>query len=108
MIKNFSNTETLLPSEIWKKKEEDERIKIISNFLKSNILYKDFKVIKAFDNGSVIIRIDQLIAANKRGIFLLDLEDNLKRTIDKGIVIWCEPVGDKSKLRQLRGVTINT
>jgi len=108
MIKNFSSAETLLPTEYWKKKEEDERIKIISNFLKSKILYKDFKVIKAFDNGNVIIRFDQLIPANKRGVFLLDLEDDLKKKIDKGIVIWCEPVGDKSKLRQLRGVTISS
>ena len=27
---------------------------------------------------------------------------------DLGLTIWCEPVGDKSKLRKLRGIEINT
>lgn len=108
MIDNFSEIKTPTPSEDWKKKSEKDRIEKISSFLKSNILYKDFIIIKALDNGQVIIRIDHLIAANKRGILLLDLESVLKKKIDQGITIWCEPVGDKSKLRQLRGVTINT
>ena len=38
---------------------------------------------------------------------ILELEEKLK-LIDKGITIWCEPVGDKSKLRKLRGVEIVT
>ena len=108
MINNFSEIKTPTSSEDWKKKSEKDRIEKISNFLKSNVLYKDFIVIKALDNGQVIIRIDHLIAANKRGVLLLDLESVLKKTIDHGITIWCEPVGDKSKLRQLRGVSINT
>ena len=108
MIDNFSESKTPTSSEDWKKKSEKDRIEKISNFLKSNVLYKDFLVIKALDNGQVIIRIDHLIAANKRGVLLLDLESILKKTIDQGITIWCEPVGDKSKLRQLRGVSINT
>jgi hypothetical protein len=32
----------------------------------------------------------------------------LKSAVDRGITVWCEPVGDKSKLRQLRGVKIIT
>ena len=27
---------------------------------------------------------------------------------DKGITVWCEPIGDKSKLRKLRGIEIKT
>jgi Tfp pilus assembly protein PilZ len=108
MKDNFSEIKTPIPSEDWKNKSEKDRIEKISSFLKSNILYKDFIIIKALDNGQVIIKIDHLIAANKRGILLLDLESILKKKIDQGITIWCEPVGDKSKLRQLRGVTINT
>ena len=37
---------------------------------------------------------------------LLDFEEELKKSIDQGITIWLEPVGDKSKLRNLRGITI--
>ena len=29
-------------------------------------------------------------------------------SVDEGITVWCEPVGDKSKLRALRGVNITT
>ena len=39
---------------------------------------------------------------------LLDLEEKLKNEIDLGITVWCEPVGDKSKLRNLRGIKIKT
>ena len=42
-----------------------------------------------------------------RGPLLLDLEEKLKKNIDDGITVWFEPVGDKSKLRNLRGITIN-
>ena len=37
---------------------------------------------------------------------MLDFEESLKKNIDRGITIWLEPVGDKSKLRNLRGVEI--
>ena len=30
----------------------------------------------------------------------------LKSKIDKGLTVWCEPVGDKSVLRKLRGFEI--
>ena len=35
---------------------------------------------------------------------LIDLENKIK-TIDPGLTLWLEPVGDKSKLRNLRGIT---
>ena len=36
------------------------------------------------------------------------LEEMLKSVLDQGITVWCEPVGDKSKLRKMRGVKIIT
>ena len=39
---------------------------------------------------------------------LLELEEKLKKELDEGITIWLEPVGDKSKLRNLRGINIKT
>ena len=35
---------------------------------------------------------------------VLELEEKLKSALDKGISVWLEPVGDKSKLRNLRGI----
>ena len=107
MKKNFSNLTTPITSQDWKRESEENRIKSVSKELKKNILYKDFEVIKAPDNGQIVLKIERIIPANERGLLLLELEGMLKSVVDKGITVWCEPVGDKSKLRQLRGVKIN-
>ena len=108
MKKNFSNLTTPITSQDWKRESEENRIKSVSKELKKNILYKDFEVIKAPDNGQIVLKIERIIPANERGLLLLELEEMLKSVVDKGITVWCEPVGDKSKLRQLRGVKIIT
>jgi hypothetical protein len=54
----------------------------------------------------VTLRIEENIPANERGLFLITLEEKLKKLVDIGLTIWLEPVGDKSKLRNLRGVQI--
>ena len=63
-----------------------------------------FKIKSAEKNGFVTLIIERQIPANQRGIMLLDLESLIKDNIDDGISIWLEPVGDKSKLRNLRGI----
>ena len=107
MKNNFSSAKTPVTSQDWRKKSEKNRIDIVSDELKKNSLYKDFQVIKAPDNGQIVLKIERIIPASQRGLLLLELEEKLK-LIDKGITIWCEPVGDKSKLRKLRGVEIVT
>ena len=107
MKNNFSSAKTPVTSQDWRKKSEKNRIDIVSEELTKNSLYKDFQVIKAPDNGQIVVKIERIIPASQRGLLLLALEEKLK-LIDKGITIWCEPVGDKSKLRKLRGVEIVT
>ena len=107
MIKNFSNQETPKPSEKWKNLSEDSRIEIIAEELKKNKLYKDFEVISAPENGKIVLKIEKAIPSNVRGLMLLELEAKLKSAIDEGISVWLEPVGDKSKLRNLRGIKFN-
>jgi len=104
---NFSKTKTPTTNEEWRKKSDENRINIITKELKKNSLYNDFEVVKAADNGQIVLKIERIIPANQRGLLLLELEEKLK-LIDKGITVWCEPVGDKSKLRKLRGVEITT
>ena len=106
--KNFSSAKTPTTSSDWKNKSEDNRIKIVSNELRKSNLYRDFKVTKVPENGQVVLKIEKIIPASERGLLLLELEEMLKSVIDKGITVWCEPVGDKSKLRKLRGVEIIT
>ena len=108
MKKNFASVATPKSSQGWKKKTEKNRIEIITKELKKNILFKNFSVIRVPDDGQIVLKINQVIPANERGLLLLKLEEILKSTVDRGITVWCEPVGDKSKLRQLRGVKIIT
>ena len=108
MIENFSKSKTPTPSEDWLNKSEEDRKTIINLELNKSELYKNFKVIKALDNGQIVFKIEKIIHANERGLLLLELEERLKSKIDKGITVWCEPIGDKSKLRKLRGIKINT
>ena len=108
MKNNFSGAKTPITSKDWRKKSEKNRIDIVSEELKKNSLYKDFRVIKAPDNGQIVLKIDRIIPADSRGLLLLELEEKLKSKIDKGITVWCEPIGDKSKLRKLRGIKIKT
>lgn len=92
----------------WINLSVSDRIKKIEEITNSYQKYGHIKVQDVFDNGHVILRIEESIPANERGLFLLDLEEKIKEKIDQGITIWLEPVGDKSKLRQLRGVEIKS
>lgn len=106
MIKNYANTNSLIVGDNWKKLKEEFRIEMINDYLKNNTLYKDLQVVKALDDGQVILKVNNNILVNKRADMLLDLEELLKIAFDAGINLWCEVVSDKSKLRQLRGVKI--
>lgn len=92
----------------WVAESVEDRLNRIRFFLNAYEDYKMMEVQDAFDNGHVILRIEESIPANERGLFLLELEERIKAEIDVGITIWLEPVGDKSKLRQLRGVEVKT
>jgi hypothetical protein len=108
MKNNFSKANTPKTNKDWTNKSEEERIKIISKELKKDIRYEDIEIKQALKNGQIVLRTEKIIPANERGLFFLELEEKLKLNIDEGITIWCEPVGDKSKLRNLRGVVIKT
>jgi len=105
-IKENACADTVKTGESWKRISEYDRKDLVRKQLQ---LYKgaeSFKVIKADDNGQIIISIQRNIPANERGLYLLELEQTLKNNLDQGLHLWCEPVGDKSKLRKLRGVKI--
>ena len=108
MIENFSKSKTPITSEKWLNKSEEDRKKAINNELSKYDLYKDFDILKVPNNGQIVFKIERVIPANERGLLLLELEEKLKIEIDKGITVWCEPIGDKSKLRKLRGIKIKT
>jgi len=108
MFKNYSNQETPKTKSEWKELTNDQREFKILNQIKSNKKFKDLEVVKTPDNGQIEIKIETPLAANVRGDLLLDFEELLKKNIDDGLTVWCIPVGDKSKLRKLRGINIQT
>jgi len=106
-FKDFALLKTPSTSDSWINLTTKERVEIIKAELKKKKL-DDFDVFKTHDNGQVVFKVSKPIPSNKRGLLLLDLEDHLKQSIDKGLTVWFEPVGDKSKLRNLRGIKFQT
>jgi hypothetical protein len=107
MKNNYSKYKTQTPSENWIKMNKDERFKTLKKIIDSDIRYKNFEIFNTPDNGQLVFKIDENISVNERGLMLLNFEKKIKASIDKGLTVWCEPVGDKSKLRNLRGIKLN-
>jgi hypothetical protein len=108
MTKLISREESLLCSPEtgikWINLSLNEKIDKVKNVLKKENLDKTFEVNLVKNNGHVVLKTEETIPIKFRGILLLELEQKLKLLIDEGITIWLEPVGDKNKLRKLRGV----
>jgi len=103
---SFSNIDSPLTGSEWVKMPQNKRITLVENSIYLFSPDVDISVIDAHQNGQVSIIINSSINVNERGTFLLNLEENLKSTLDKGINIWHEAIGDKSSLRNLRGIEI--
>ncbi len=103
---NYSRHKTPVPSEKWLKMKKDERSKNLKKIIDSNEKYKNFEIFNVPDNGQLVFRIDENLSVKERGLMLLNFEKKIKESIDEGLTVWCEPVGDKSKLRNLRGIKL--
>ena len=66
------------------------------------------EVVDAKENGYIIVRLTKPLLAAERGTLLLDIEEHLKKTVDLGLTVWLDPTGDKSSLRNLRGIEIKS
>tara|TARA_B100000989_G_scaffold210216_1_gene159462 strand:- start:3455 stop:3790 length:336 start_codon:yes stop_codon:yes gene_type:complete len=106
MMKNFAFEKTPKTSDHWVSLDKDQRKKLVENVLKKNQNYSGFEVYETPNDGQIILKIQKSISSNIRGLMLLELESKLKENVDKGLTVWLEPVGDKSKLRNLRGIKI--
>ena len=95
-------------SESWKNLSFDEKKKLVQNEILSDKKTKSFEIFKIDNDEKVILKINESISASVRGMLLLDLEEKLKKNIDQALTIWLEPVGDKSKLRNLRGIKMKS
>jgi hypothetical protein len=103
---SYSKNDSPSTGVLWMNMTKKERIKLLQESIYLFSPEIDISVIDAHDNGQVSIVIKSVIGINDRGSFLLNLEENLKRTIDIGINVWHEAIGDKSSLRNLRGIEV--
>lgn len=103
---DYANVDSPTTSEKWVAMDEFARKTLVSQALTDLNFSNVAEVVAAPDNGQLVLKLRVALGASERGLFLLDMEEILKQRVDMGITIWCEPVGDKSKLRQLRGVQI--
>ena len=95
-----------IPLVNWISLSDQNKKKLVSSEILNSKLLDEFEVITTDKSGNVILKIEKSIPARERGILLLKVEKILKEKIDDALVIWLEPVGDKSKLRNLRGIEI--
>lgn len=99
-----SETDSVSPE--WRKLDQESRISKIVALLDNTEFRDSFAVSRATDSGAVYVTMIQPLGPSNRGSKLLDLEEFLKEKVDRGINIWCEPIGDRNSLRNLRGVQI--
>jgi hypothetical protein len=103
---SFASIDSPSTGESWINMTREERIMLIQSSIQLFSKELDVNVKEAHEGGQVSIYINSSIEINDRGAFMLNLEEYLKSTIDVGINIWHEPIGDKSSLRNLRGIEV--
>ena len=105
-MKNSAWLDSPLVSDFWHKLEANEKLRRVNEVLDSDTRFSQIKISRVLVSGEIFVNLTEAIPASIRGSLLLDFEAELKSKIDLGIVVWCEPLGDKSTLRNLRGIQI--
>lgn len=105
---DYANTLTPLPGSKWVKMSNEERLNLVRKSLTNNSTeaVNILAITAAKQDGQVIVEFLEPIGPDQRGTILLDLEDYMKGTIDPGITVWLEPLGDRNSLRNLRGIEV--
>lgn len=104
----YAEIDSPAPSSKWIGLSESRRIEKINLAInQKNVTFgKELLVIAAKDNGEVVVRLLNSLAASNRGAILLDFEEFIKKEIDQGLSVWVEALGDKNSLRNLRGIEV--
>jgi hypothetical protein len=103
----FASVESPKTSLEWVSAPLVERISMIKQVIKQNDTFTStVEISEANASGQLIVRFLTPLGPEKRGTILLDLEQELKDSVDQGLTVWLEPLGDKSSLRNLRGIEL--
>lgn len=106
----YANTCTPTPGHAWCQLSDEGRLAFVNSVVGTKMasLTKVIVIEDAKPDGQVIVNLLEPLPADKRGTLLLDLEALLKESIDPGLVVWLEPLGDRSSLRNLRGIEVKS
>lgn len=102
----FASTETDSVSSEWKNLDQNSRMSKVMKVLEGTKYAELFVLSRITETGAVYVTMLQPLGPSSRGSILLDFEEFLKEEVDRGINVWCEPIGDRNSLRNLRGVQI--
>jgi hypothetical protein len=105
----FAAVDSPLTAKEWSEKSEIERLSLVKSSLAGSCIEYicQLEPVVARSDGQVTFRMIGELKVGVRGGVLLDAEAWLKNTVDQGITVWVEPMGDRSSLRKLRGVRID-
>lgn len=105
---NYATAVTPTPGHAWRQLSDDKRIALVNDTVSARMapLSRMLVIEEAKPDGQVIVNLLEPVPADKRGTLLLDLEEILKQAIDPGLAVWLEPLGDRSSLRNLRGIEV--
>lgn len=106
----YANVGTATPHHAWRQLSDADRLALTKNIVETRMssLERILEIVEAKIDGQVIVNLLEPVTADKRGTLLLDLEALLKESIDPGLVVWLEPLGDRSSLRNLRGIEVKS
>lgn len=107
---NNANIPTPTPGDDWLRLSATERCARVNAALDemATPLGNVLSALECKDDGQVILSLLEPLSAGERGTLLLDVEDHLKAALDGALVVWLEPLGDKSSLRNLRGIEVKS
>ncbi|MBE7411829.1 MAG: hypothetical protein L6Q54_12645 [Leptospiraceae bacterium] len=108
MFNNYAEIDTPKTSETWNKLDDQARLDLVISATNQNPIFQLISPTRTTKSGQVLITLTENIPASKRGMLILDYEEFLKNKIDQGINVWCESLGDKNSLRNLRGIQIKS
>jgi len=107
-MNSFADSETLAVGDHWRSFSNEHRLALLRQVLLSDERFSAVSISRAFADGTVYVNLEKPLSPKERGTVLLDFEAALKERVDIGLTVWCEPLGDKSTLRNLRGIEIRT
>jgi hypothetical protein len=112
MVSNLCNANVGTPktSLSWCQLSDDDRLVLVKNnaYAKMPSSKLFLEIVEAKLDGQVIVKLLEPVPADKRGTLLLDFEESLKESVDPGLVVWLESLGDRSSLRNLRGIEVKS